>query len=216
MATIKFSVHRNPKKDDLGRDTYQVRQDCSDTVDTKEMENGLKTRGVVRRETMETALTVLKDEIIDTLLDNKRLHLDGIGTFSLKIGFRERTDEEGKPMPVSFTDPKDITGNDLAVEGVIFQPDKAFMTSLKEKEAHFENATGRGRVGHSKEYTREALEADLSKYLTAHGRITCREMKREFGLTDYMSRKWLGILMSEPTPFLVEDKVGSTSFYSLA
>ena len=143
MATIKFSVHRNPKKDDLGRDTYQVRQDCSDTVDTKEMENGLKTRGLVRRETMETALTVLKDEIIDTLLDNKRLHLDGIGTFSLKIGFRERTDEEGKPMPVSFTDPKDITGNDLAVEGVIFQPDKAFMTSLKEKEAHFENATGR-------------------------------------------------------------------------
>lgn len=216
MTTIKFSVHRNPRKNAEGQDTYQVRQECGETVGTKEMEEDLKMRAVVRREVMETALTVLKEELMSYLLDNKRLHLDGIGTFFLKIGFRERKDSEGNPVVVSFTDPKDITGNDVAVEGVGFTPDSQFMKAMNEVPTHFENVTGRGRVGHSKEYTRDSLEALLRSYLAAHDSITSGVMMREFGLTEYMSRKWIAELTSGPTPFLVEGKVGRVSFYRLA
>ena len=216
MATVRFSVHRNPKKDEAEKDTYQVRQECVYTVNTRQLEDHLKLHAIVRREVMETALTVLKDEIIEHVLDNKRLHLDGIGTFYLKIGFRDRTDENGEPMEVTFDDPADITGNDVCVKGIGFTPDADFLRALSDRPAHFENVTGRGRVGHSVDYTREEVEARLREYLSANDHITCRDMQKELGLTEYMSRKWLSSLTALPSPFLKESKVGQVYLYRLA
>lgn len=216
MATVRFSVHRNPKKDEAEKDTYQVRHECVYTVNTRELVDHLKYHAIARREMIEPALSVLKDEIIEHVLDNKRLHLDGIGTFYLKIGFRDRVDENGEPMEVSFDDPADITGNDLCVKGIGFTPDADFLRDLLEKPAYFENVTGRGRVGHSVSYTREEMEDRLREYLSANNHITCRDMQRELGLTEYMSRKWLSTLTAEPTPFLKESKVGQVFLYRLA
>lgn len=213
MTTIRFSVHRNPRKDADGNDTYQVRHECTHTINTAALEEHLKFHGIVRREVMETALTVLKDEIIEQLLDNRRLHLDGIGTFYLKIGFRERVDDEGLPVKVNFTDPKDITGNDVCVEGVGFTPDADFMRDLYDHPARFENVTGRGRVGHSVTYTREQIVAGLEAYLDEHDFITRREMMKHFGLTEYMACQWLDNILSMPETILKAERIGKMFVY---
>ena len=215
MATVRFSVHRNPKKDEAEKDTYQVRHECVYTVNTRELVDHLKYHAIARREMIEPALSVLKDEIIEHVLDNKRLHLDGIGTFYLKIGFRDRVDENGEPMEVSFDDPADITGNDLCVKGIGFTPDADFIHDLLATPAYFENVTGRGRVGHSVSYTREEMEDRLREYLSKHDYITYKDMKLELGLTDYMARKWCAILTAQPNPLLSQTQVGKVFVYRL-
>ena len=111
--TIRFSVHRNPQKDEQGRDTYQVRQMTWGTVSKAQLLAHMKRYNVARPELLEMALTVLTNEIVEQLGENRRLHLDGLGTFYLKLGFRERTDEQGNRYKPVFTDPSRITGNDV-------------------------------------------------------------------------------------------------------
>ena len=214
MSTIRFSVHRNPQKDAEGRDTYQVRHENVYTMGKAALLEHLKFHGIVRREVMETALIVLKDEIIEQLLDNKRLHLEGLGTFYLKIGFRERTDDNGEPLKINFTNPEDITGNDVQVESIGFTPDSDFIRDLMDNPVHFENVTGRGRVGHSRDYTREEIIAKVNAYLDTHDHITRSGMMHDFGLTNYMARQWLEELTTMPNAVLKAEKIGKTFVYT--
>jgi nucleoid DNA-binding protein len=45
----------------------------------------LERHNIIRPELMEQALSVLKREIVAELTDNHRLHLEGLGTFFLKL-----------------------------------------------------------------------------------------------------------------------------------
>ena len=155
---IKFSVHRNPQKDSEGNDTYQVRHETSETVGKAYFLRHLKNTNLFRPELMEAALTVLEQEIINQLTDNLRLHLEGLGTFYLKLKFRPRYDEYGNEQRIQFTDPAKITGNDVCIDSVGFTPDRQFLKQLHEHGYHFVNATGRGRVGHSTEQTEEQVK----------------------------------------------------------
>jgi nucleoid DNA-binding protein len=210
---IKFSVHRNPQKDADGNDTYQVRHETNATVSQKYMLDQLERHNIIRPELMEQALSVLKREIVAELTDNHRLHLEGLGTFFLKLGFRKRYDEAGEEMKVSFTDPSKITGNDVTIESIGFTPDKDFLKQLNKHGYHFINATGRGNVGHSADYTEEQVKAKLDEYFKTHDYITCRIMQGYFGLTKYMARKWLDQLCTQPAPYLVGRKIGQTVTY---
>ena len=83
--TIQFSVHRNPLKDADGKVTFQVRHENFYTARRKDLMQHLQVHNTMNPEVMELALNVLATEIVDFLTDNKRLHLEGIGTFSLKV-----------------------------------------------------------------------------------------------------------------------------------
>lgn len=210
---IKFSVHRNPQKDADGNDTYQVRHETSATVSQKFLLNQLERHNIMRPELMEQALSVLKREIVAELTDNLRLRLEGLGTFFLKLGFRKRYDEAGEEIKVCFTDPSKITGNDVTIESIGFTPDKEFLKQLNKHGYHFINATGRGNVGHSADYTEEQIKAKLDEHFKTHDYITCRIMQGYFGLTKYIAHKWLDRLCTMPSPYLVGRKIGQTVTY---
>ena len=213
MATIRFSVHRNPLTDKEGNNTYQVRHEPTGTVKTKEFTEHLQLHNTIRPAVMEMALAVLKDEIVEMLLDNKRVHIDGLGTFFLKLGFRKEQDEEGNEQKTAFTNPADITGNNVRIDSIGFSPDKAFVEQTNRKAVHFENLTGRGSVGHSARYTNEQLVSKIDDYLTSNDYLTRRTLTHEFGLTSYMALKWLDRLTTGPSPMLKAEKTGNTIIY---
>ena len=62
---------------------------------------------------------------------NRRVHLNGIGTFSLNIGLKPVVEEDGTKQKRTVTNPKEITGNDLEVTGITFVPDKELMEKAK-------------------------------------------------------------------------------------
>ena len=210
MSSIKFSVHRNPLKDSEGRDTYQVRHENWYTMQKEELLEHLQHHGLMRPELMDSALTVLARELVEQLTDNKRVHLDGLGTFYLKVGFRPRYDEQGVEIKPHFTDPKEITGNDVQIETIGFTPDQEFLKLLNDSAYSFENLTGRGRVGHTKHYSDEDFLKKLNAYIDEHSYITRPLLISEFGLTDHMARKWLERLTTQPLALLKAEKVGNT------
>ena len=211
--TIKFSVHRNPQKDAEGNDTYQVRQVTWGTMNKAQLLAHMKRYNTARPELVEMALTVLEGEIVEQLCGNRRLHLDGLGTFYLKLGFRRREDEEGNELKPHFTDPMKITGNDVCVEGVGFQPDKAFLDLVFSQHYSFENAQARGEVGHSAVYSDEEFIGLLNAYLDRNDYVTHRRLVSDFGLTKYMATKWLSRLTTAPLLLLRGEKVGTSIVY---
>lgn len=211
--TIQFSVHRNPLKDAEGKDTFQVRHENFYTARRKDLMHHLQMHNMMNPEIMELALNVLATEIVDFLTDNKRLHLEGIGTFSLKVGFKKRFDEDGNELKTQFTNAADITGNDVAIETINFTPDKALLDKLNQDGYHFTNKTGRGSVGHSAIYTKEQIIRQLNIYLDEHQIITRSQMMHYFGMTQHMVLKWLEELTSGSEAMLTCTKVGTTMVY---
>lgn len=210
--TIKFSVHRNPMKDADGKDTFQVRHETNYTAMKADFMEHIKQHHSMRPEVMEMALAVLEDEIREFLLDNKRLHIEGLGTFFLRIGLKPVVDDDGNAQKPRITDPAAINGHDVCIESVGFTPDKAFLSHLGQA-VGFENVSGRGIVGHSAIYDEQGVRRRLEAYLNDHDYITCSLMQQEFGLTYYMARKWLVSFSEGPKAFLRRSKLGSSIIF---
>lgn len=214
MATIKFSVHRNPKTDPTAADTFHVRPDSYYTADKDEIVDHLQRHHHLSHVYTEPILDELPQVIVEHLLNNKAVHINGLGTFSLRLGFRPRNDETADAKPV-YTDPKQITGNDLQIDGISFRPDKEFLSLLTTQPVHFENATGRGHVGHTAQYTEEQVRTRLRNHLADHPFITRRQLMELLHLTDHTARRWLERLTSAPEALLKGEKIGTTFVYRL-
>ena len=115
---IKYGIFPNPQPDAEGNTTYQVRHTPEGTMDEKAFLAHLKYHNTYNTTTMQSSLSVLKDEIIEQLRENKRFRIDGVGTFQMKVGLKMQYDEEGNPIKPHSTDPNKITAND--VEGVVY------------------------------------------------------------------------------------------------
>lgn len=212
---IFFSVHRNPQPDSEGRTTYQVRGEHYGTVSTHELLDYLQRSGLARRELMEMALTVLQREIVRQVTDNKRLHLNGIGTFFLRLGLRKHLDDEGREYQPVYTDPDRITGNDVAIDSICFTPDNELLQQLCHSGYSFENVNPKGTVGKSAPVDLDRLKARLRDYLHEHTTISTREFGQLFGLTKYKALSVLDQLVTEPQPMIVREKMFRAYVYRL-
>ena len=211
--TIKFGVHRNPKKDAEGRDTYHVRHETDFALNQKYIINQVKSYNAAEASHINSVIGVLREQIVEILTDNHNVHIEGLGNFYLKLGFRERTDENGQTIKPLFTDPSKITGNDVVVESIGFTPDEEFLKQLQKQEYHYVNATGRGMVGHSADVTKEQIIARLDQFFETHDHLLSRDMKALFGLTPYMANKWLEELCTQAPPYLRVEKISHVMFY---
>lgn len=211
---IKFSVHCDPRTDQAAQPTYHVRQDNYYTATKEDLMKDIEYHAAIRPEHMEMALSVLEKEIAEFLMSNRRLHIEGLGTFFLKLGFRPQTNDEGQAVKPVFTDPAAITGHNVQIDTVGFRPDRAFLHKLNNGIGFgFENMTGRGHVGHSAHYTDEQFLARLDIYLQEHRYLTRHRLMNDFGLSSYMARKWLDRLTSQPAPRLRMERMGTTQVY---
>lgn len=209
---IKYGIFPNPQPDAEGNTTYQVRHTPEGTMDEKAFLAHLKYHNTYNTTTMQSSLSVLKDEIIEQLRENKRFRIDGVGTFQMKVGLKKQYDEEGNPIKPHYTDPNKITANDVEVQGVSFTPDPSFVKALKDR-ISTTNKYGRGAAGKNKPYTREEIINFLDSYLKEHHSMTRRQMERALNITPYRAEKWLNDITSEPYSKYYSKKQGNTYVY---
>lgn len=209
---IKYGIFPNPQPDAEGNTTYQVRHTPEGTMDEKAFLAHLKYHNTYNATTMQSSLSVLKDEIIEQLRENKRFRIDGVGTFQMKVGLKMQYDEEGNPIKPHYTDPNKITANDVEVQGVSFTPDPSFVKALKDR-ISTTNKYGRGAAGKNKPYTREEIINFLDSYLKEHHSMTRRQMERALNITPYRAEKWLNDITSEPYSKYYSKKQGNTYVY---
>ncbi len=209
---IKYGIFPNPQPDAEGNTTYQVRHTPEGTMDEKAFLAHLKYHNTYNTTTMQSSLSVLKDEIIEQLRENKRFRIDGVGTFQMKVGLKMQYDEEGNPIKPHYTDPNKITANDVEVQGVSFTPDPSFVKALKDRISTI-NKYGRGAAGKNKPYTREEIINFLDSHLKEHHSMTRRQMERALNITPYRAEKWLNDITSEPYSKYYSKKQGNTYVY---
>ena len=211
--TIKFGVHRNPLPDKEGKETYHVRHETDFALNLDYIVEQVRLYNEAEASHLKAAVALLRKHIVETLTDNHNVHVDGLGNFYLKLGFRKRTDENGQEVKPHFTDPAKITGNDVVVETINIAPDEEFLKELFKREYHYVNATGHGKVGHSADVGKEQVIARLDKYFLNHDHIIRGEMEALFGITRYMAEKWLNELCSQAPPYLKVGKIANALVY---
>ncbi len=197
-SKINFSIHPNPRPDADGNTTYQVRHESYTTVSTAALAEHLQQHNLLRPELLNTTLNVLKRELVEHLTMNRRVHLEGLGTFYLKIGLRNDTDAEGNEQRRIVTDPSQITGDSVEVTGIGYTPDSDILELLHQQSYHFSNVQPRGVAGKSEQYDIDQLANSLAEYLNVHGYITRNKFQHYFGLTRHMTMKYLKQLLSLP------------------
>ena len=212
---IKFSVHQNPLKDEEGRTTYQVRQDTLGTIDTKGLERLLAQHGLQNNFTLGGAIEWLKKQFVSQMNFNRRVHVDGLGTFSLTIGLKPIIDEDGTKHKRIVTNPNDITGNEVEVTGINFVPDKELLNYAKQHLVYFEHSAPRGSVGHSAWYTDEQMRQSVISFLTEHKYLTRPLFSKLWHITRYKAELILAQLCEGDDAILVRQKQGHTIFYYL-
>ena len=212
---IRFSVHENPLKDEQGRTTYQVRQDTRGTINTEGLEAELALHSIQNNFTLGGAVDWIQKQLISQMNFNHRVHLNGLGTFSLSIGLRPVIDEDGTKHKRIVTDPKEITGNELEVTGINFVPDKELLMNAKKELVYFEHSAPRGSVGHSTEYTEEEMRQSIIAWFAEHDYLTRPILIRQWNITDHKARKWLKHFTTEDNALLACRKQAGTLFYFL-
>ena len=213
--TIYFTVHANPLKNEEGETTYQVRQDTRGSLSTKGLEKYLRDNQIMPTVHLGSVVETLSRLLAEKMVDNAKVHLEGLGVFSLTLGLKPDVDEDGKKHKRVVTCPEKITGNDVEITGVSFVPDKAFMDTIRKKYPHFTQTGGKGKVGHSPDYTEEQVKAFLTTYLSEKVFINRRMFQFMTGATKYKTRQWLTQLSTGDNPFLIEESRMRNLYYYL-
>jgi nucleoid DNA-binding protein len=213
--TIYFSVHANPLKNENGETTYQVRQDTRGSLSTKGLEKYMRDNHIMPTINLDSVVEMISRLLAEKMVDNAKVHLEGLGVFSLTLGLKPKIDEEGQKHKRVVTNPETITGNDVEVTGVSFVPDKAFMETIRNKYPHFSQTGGKGKVGHSPNYSETQVKTFLSTYLSEKGFINRRMFQFMTGVTKYKTRQWLTQLSTGDNPFLIEESRMRNLYYYL-
>lgn len=213
--TINFTVHANPLKNEDGETTYQVRQDTRGALSTKGLKDYMKTFHILPTVELNGVIEELGKLLAEKMVDNAKVHLEGLGVFSLTLGLKPEVDEDGKKHKRIVTNPEKITGNDVEITGVSFVPDKEFMDTIRKKYPHFSQTGGKGTVGHSPNYTEEQMTAFLTGYLNENGYINRRLLHLLTGVTRYMAAQWLTKLSHGDNPLLIEENRMKNLYYTL-
>ena len=212
---IKFSVHQNPLKDEQGRTTYQVRQDTRGAIDTKGLESLLALHSMQNNFTLGLAVEWIQKQMVSQMNFNRRVHLNGIGTFSLNIGMKPVIDEDATKHKRVVTDPQAITGNDLEVTGVNFVPDKELIEKLKSELVYFEHSDPRGSVGHSAWYTDEQMRQSIIDWFGENNYLTRALFSKMWHITPYKANLILEQLCEGDDALLVVQKQANAYIYRL-
>ena len=213
--TIYFSVHANPLKNEDGETTYQVRQDTRGALSTKGLMRYMRDNHIMPTVDLASVIGMLARLLAEKMVDNMKVHLEGLGVFSLTLGLMPEVDEEGRKHKRKVTKPETITGNDVEIASVSFVPDKEFMDLIRRKAPHFSQTGGKGRVGHSPNYSETQVKTFLSTYLSEKGFINRRMFQFMTGATKYKTRQWLTQLSTGDNPFLIEESRMRNLYYSL-
>lgn len=155
------------------------------------------------------AIEALMQEIPQQLLQNKSVHIRGMGTFYLKIGVRRRKDANGHSYVQKFTDPDAITARDLCIEGIGFRADPTWNRKVSKAKQPFERAKTR----HQTPVSKSKLLLFVDKMIEEKGYVTVRDVECDKDTTKYHARKLLEQLCEGKQPKLYKELVGHSYIY---
>ena len=196
---IAYDVYQTPKAEGEAP-SYHVRR-VSMTMSGRFLRSHICDNTIINEGLYDLVIETLKKELPEQLLHGRDIHIEGLGTFYMKIGLKEP----------NVSDPKTITANDLKIEGIGFTPDKEFNDTVRKAVVHFDHEEQQ----QSQEVTMSDIILRLSDYCRQHGHFTVRTICALFGLTKYKASRIANQIVSGPAAKFTRQKEGNTYLYTL-
>ncbi|MBR1594620.1 MAG: HU family DNA-binding protein [Alloprevotella sp.] len=164
------------------RDELFVRPISNQTTGMKEIAHAIEHATSATAADTKLVLSALSAAVIDELLKGNRVHLDGLGYFSISMKGEVARDKNGRPLL-----------KNAGVRDILFQPERQMLASLGN--ARFTAADHRGRRSSG------ATEADVMRALRKLGAdgavFSSAKFRSELGLTVSTANRLLRRLREE-------------------
>lgn len=179
---IKFQIHHIKNSEGKGNDRPYVQLFTSRAKNLDEMAHLIEQSSTVTAADFKAVMSEFCHYAINELASGNRVYIPEIGYLSLSAGYiqREKDDE------------KNITGKDVYVRNVNFQPESKFLENIQLK-VSFKKAPF---TTLSSTFSEDDLWSKIDSYLSEKQHITRRVMCEQFGLSTYTASKWLAHFVS--------------------
>lgn len=197
---IKYEEHyiENAAGSGKKRAFVQLKTDKARTPD--ELATEIAHSSTLTKADVKAVLTELCHVAVDDLSAGRRFYLPEIGYLSLAVG----------NTPVDKLPKGKITGKDIYLRNINFQPEGNFLRQVRERVKFAKSDQSSVSVS----YTEDKLWPMLEAYLRENAQITRRVMCAQFGLTDYVAKRWLSRFTADGR--LTKTTFGRQFLYSLS
>ena len=210
VNAILYDVFPTPNPDETHDQLYFPRAvTYGQQMNDEELKEYLEKNTRINSSQFVGAIEALMQEIPEQLLQNKSVHIRGMGTFYLKIGVRRRKDADGHSYVQKFTDPNAITARDLCIEGIGFRADPTWNRKVSKAKQPFERAKTR----HQTPISKSKLLLFVDQMVKEKGYVTVRDVECDKDTTNYHARKLLEDLCKGDQPKLYKELVGHSYIY---
>lgn len=210
VNAILYDVFPTPNPDETHEQLYYPRAvTYGQQMNDKELKEYLEKNTRINSSQFVGMIEALVQEIPQQLLQNKSVHIRGMGTFFLKIGVRSRKDANGHVYVQKFTDPDAITARDLCIEGIGFRADPTWSHKVTKSVQHFE----RVKTRHQTPVQKSKLLLYINKMVSEKGFVTVKDVECDQNTTNYHARKLLEGLCTGKQPKLYKEMVGHAYIY---
>lgn len=197
---VKYDVYTLQNARGEGEERTYVRLQQAPVMRQEQLLDYVQKHCSLTRGDVAAVLAELHDLFVHEFSQGHRVYLPEIGYFSMSAGLE---------MPEDHPDKK-ITAREVRLTGINFKPEASLMQDVQEQ-VHFVRSRYSSQ---STRYTSKQLLKLVRKYLDENRYITCRMMRTQFGLTQYMAQKWLDHFCEEG--ILVKDGTKRSPIYFLA
>lgn len=180
---LKFDVHPIDNASGTGKQRNYVQLWNMPAKSDRQLTDAIEKTCTLNRADVLAMFAVLRQFAISELSDGNKFHIPGLGYFTLTAKVHD-------PDHLPYGK---ITGKDVRLSGIRFMPERKLVQEVAQG-MRFERLKG---TSASQRYTDEEMRSLLDGYFRENRYLTCRSMRINFSLSDYMARKWLARLTAE-------------------
>ena len=193
---VKFEIGtiNNAEGKGIQRKFIRLQQDEPMTDD--ELASAVEHECTLSRADIKAVFEALRYHIANSLSSGRRFHIPKLGYFSLAASLNNPEEQLADPeeqKKVQKVQQRKITGRDIFLRGINFQPEDALMSDLRQNVSF----TQAKYTGKSVAYLPDELWDKVTEYLSTHRYLTCRIMRSTFGLSERKARQWLALFVQQ-------------------
>ena len=189
---LKYDLYTINNAMGSGKSRRYVRLILREPLTSRELEAAIEKRCSLTKGDVAAVLTELRDLCVQAFIEGRRFYIPEIGYLSLSASLNVDDNNADRK----------VTGHDVRIAGINFRPEASLVKEVSQGIRFV-------RTKHSNQscqYTEQQMSEQVRAYLKEHGYITCKMMRTQFGLTQYLAQKWLnrlcnaGVIAKEGVP----------------
>ncbi len=177
---LKYDLYTINNAMGSGKSRRYVRLILREPLTARELEAAIEKRCSLTKGDVAAVLTELRDLCVQAFIEGRRFYIPEIGYFSLAASLNVDDNNADRK----------VTGNDVRIAGINFRPEASLVKEVSQGVRFVRTK----HSNQSSQYTEQQMSEQVRAYLKEHGYITCKMMRTQFGLTQYLAQKWLNCL----------------------